>query len=48
MKKIFLFASLLLSLVIHAQILDPVKWKTSVKQLSNNEFELVRNSTIYN
>lgn len=48
MKKIFLFASLLLSLVIHAQILDPVKWKTSVKQLSNNEFELVMNATIDN
>ncbi|SHJ81242.1 protein-disulfide reductase DsbD family protein [Flavobacterium haoranii] len=48
MKKIFLFASLLLSLVIHAQILDPVQWKTSVKQLSNNEFELVMNATIDN
>ena len=46
MKKIFLFASLLISLVIQSQILDPVSWKTSTKQLSNNEFELVMEATI--
>lgn len=46
MKKIFLFTSLLISLVIQSQILDPVSWKTSTKQLSNNEFELVMEATI--
>lgn len=46
MKKIFLFASLFISLIINAQILDPVSWKTSTKQLSNNEFELVMEATI--
>ena len=46
MKKIFLFASLLVSLFVNAQILDPVSWKTSTKQLSNNEFELVMEATI--
>ena len=46
MKKIFLFASLLISLVIQSQILDPVSWKTSTKQISNNEFELVMEASI--
>ncbi|BCY29025.1 protein-disulfide reductase DsbD family protein [Flavobacterium okayamense] len=46
MKKIFLFASLTISLFVNAQILDPVSWKTSTKQLSNNEFELVMEAAI--
>lgn len=46
MKKIFLFASLFVSLFVNAQILDPVSWKTSTKQLSDNEFELVMEATI--
>lgn len=46
MKKIFLFASLFISLVINAQIFDPVSWKTSINQISNNEFELVMEAEI--
>ena len=47
MKRLtYLF--LLLSVVSFSQILDPVKWKTSVKQLSADEFELIMNATIDN
>lgn len=46
MKKIFLFASLFISLVINAQIFDPVSWKTSINQISNDEFELVMEAEI--
>ncbi len=46
MKKIFLFASLFISLVINAQIFDPVSWKTSINRISNDEFELVMEAEI--
>ena len=46
MKKILLALVLFVSFLGQAQILDPVKWTTSVKQISNDEFELVMNAVI--
>jgi thiol:disulfide interchange protein DsbD len=46
MKKNLYFILLLISWVSQAQLLDPVKWKTSLTKISNNEFELVMNATI--
>ncbi len=48
MKKIFLF--LLLATVslasVQAQILDPVTWSTSVKKISETEYDLIAKATI--
>lgn len=46
MKKNLFFIILLISWVSQAQLLDPVKWKTSLTKISNTEFELVMNATI--
>lgn len=46
MKKIFGFLAILLAFSANSQLLDPVKWKTSVNQKSNDEFELVMEATI--
>lgn len=46
MKKIFIFFGLLVVFSVNSQILDPVQWKTSVNQKSNDEFELVMEATI--
>ncbi|MGV7105737.1 protein-disulfide reductase DsbD family protein [Flavobacterium sp. U410] len=46
MKKNLYFILLLISWVSQAQLLDPVKWKTNLTKISNNEFELVMNATI--
>ncbi|AWM12510.1 thiol:disulfide interchange protein [Flavobacterium sediminis] len=46
MKKNLFFILLLISWISQAQLLDPVKWKTSLTKISNNEFELVMNATI--
>ena len=48
MKKIFLF--LLLATVsigaVHSQILDPVKWSTSIKKISDTEYDLISKAKI--
>lgn len=48
MNKIFLY--LLLSIVslstVQSQILDPVKWSTSVKKISETEYDLISKATI--
>ncbi|MEH6763496.1 MAG: cytochrome c biogenesis protein CcdA [Aequorivita antarctica] len=48
MKKIFLF--LLLATIslssVQSQILDPVKWSTSIKKISETEYDLVSKATI--
>ncbi len=50
MNKIFLY--LLLAFVstssLQSQILDPVKWSTSVKKISETEYDLVAKATIEN
>jgi thiol:disulfide interchange protein DsbD len=47
MKHLFFtLLSFFVITITQAQILDPVKWKTSVKQLSDNEFELIMDATI--
>ena len=48
MKKIFLFfllATISLSSV-QSQILDPVKWSTSIKKISETEYDLISKATI--
>jgi thiol:disulfide interchange protein DsbD len=48
MKKIYLF--LLLATIslssVQSQILDPVKWSTSVKKISETEYDLISKATI--
>jgi thiol:disulfide interchange protein DsbD len=48
MKKIFLF--LLVATVtfgsVQSQILDPVKWSTSIKKISETEYDLIAKATI--
>lgn len=48
MKKIYLF--LLLATVslasVQSQILDPVKWSTSIKKISETEYDLISKATI--
>ncbi|MBD0833456.1 protein-disulfide reductase DsbD family protein [Aestuariibaculum sediminum] len=47
MKKFLLAcAALVLSTAAFAQILEPVKWSTSVEQVSETEFDLVTTATI--
>ncbi|GAA4298791.1 protein-disulfide reductase DsbD family protein [Aestuariibaculum suncheonense] len=47
MKKfLFAFAALVLSTAAFAQILEPVKWSTSVEKVSDTEFDLVSKATI--
>ncbi|SNR51171.1 protein-disulfide reductase DsbD family protein [Lutibacter flavus] len=47
MKNILLFLTLFItSLSITSQIHDPVKWSTSVKKISDTEFELLVNAAI--
>ncbi|WP_303316466.1 protein-disulfide reductase DsbD domain-containing protein [Flavivirga abyssicola] len=45
MKKIFVLV-FLISSVGYSQILDPVKWSTSLKKVSNLEYDLIINATI--
>ena len=48
MKKLFLF--LLLATVslasVQSQVLDPVKWSTSIKKISETEYDLISKATI--
>ncbi|MGJ5642384.1 protein-disulfide reductase DsbD domain-containing protein [Formosa sp. S-31] len=46
MKKVILFFALLTAFVGQAQILEPVKWSTSVNKISDSEYELVATATI--
>lgn len=48
MKKIilFLFFSITFLPAIQSQILDPVKWSTSVKKISETEYDLITKATI--
>lgn len=47
MKKIYLFLLLAISLAsVQSQILDPVKWSTSVKKISETEYDLIAKATI--
>lgn len=46
MKKLFLILLLSISFLGEAQIFDPVKWTTAVKQVSETEYDLVATATI--
>ncbi|XCF07783.1 cytochrome c biogenesis protein CcdA [Tamlana crocina] len=49
MKKIlFVLAAFICSLAVFAQILEPVKWSTSVEKISDTEYILVSKATIEN
>ncbi|WP_298237040.1 thioredoxin family protein [uncultured Algibacter sp.] len=46
MKKLVLLVSLLVFTISHSQILEPVKWKTSVEKLSDTEYKLIAKASI--
>ncbi len=46
MKKLFLILLLSLSLNAFSQILDPVKWTTSVEKVSDTKYKLITKATI--
>ncbi|MFL1011500.1 protein-disulfide reductase DsbD domain-containing protein [Flavisericum labens] len=46
MKKLILFVVFMSTLVGQAQVLEPVKWSTSVNKISATEYELVATATI--
>jgi thiol:disulfide interchange protein DsbD len=47
MNKIVAFVSIvLLSLTSYSQILDPVKWSTSIEKISESEYDLIAEATI--
>lgn len=46
MKKIIFVFAFLLSLSTYSQILEPVKWSTSVEKVSDTEYKLIAKSTI--
>lgn len=46
MDKIILFVALMIVGSVTAQILEPVKWSTSVTKISDTEYELVATATI--
>ncbi|MEL0454666.1 protein-disulfide reductase DsbD domain-containing protein [Flavobacteriaceae bacterium SZ-1-7] len=46
MKKLILVIALITTFVGQAQILEPVKWTTSVNKISDSEYELVATATI--
>ncbi|QVY65016.1 cytochrome c biogenesis protein CcdA [Polaribacter sp. Q13] len=46
MKKILFIAFLLCSILVNAQIVDPVKWTTSVEKLSETEYFLISKASI--
>lgn len=50
MNKIFLYLLLVFTSTasLHSQILDPVKWSTSVKKISETEYDLISKATIDN
>ncbi|MFI1745620.1 protein-disulfide reductase DsbD domain-containing protein [Thalassobellus sediminis] len=46
MKKIILVFALIAATILQAQILEPVKWSTSTKKISETEYELIAIATI--
>ncbi|WP_299782479.1 protein-disulfide reductase DsbD domain-containing protein [uncultured Formosa sp.] len=46
MRKIILLLVLIISGAVNSQILEPVKWSTSVNKISDTEYELVATATI--
>ncbi len=46
MRKVLLFLALAISYVSNAQVHDPVKWKTSVKKISDKESVLIATANI--
>ncbi len=46
MKKLILLLALFSLTIGNSQILEPVKWSTSVKKISNTEYKLVSKATI--
>lgn len=46
MKKLILVLALALSFTSYSQILEPVKWSTSVNKISDTEYELIATATI--
>ncbi|MFC2109900.1 protein-disulfide reductase DsbD domain-containing protein [Bacteroidota bacterium] len=46
MKKIILIVAILTTSFVQSQILDPVKWTTSVNKISSSEVELIATATI--
>tara|TARA_R110001606_G_scaffold399236_1_gene582618 strand:- start:10453 stop:10899 length:447 start_codon:yes stop_codon:yes gene_type:complete len=48
MRKIIFFITLVIGFSATGQILNPVKWSTSVKKISINEYELIATAKIEN
>ena len=46
MKKLFFLLLLITSITSFSQVIDPIKWKTSVEKLSETEYNLVTTVTI--
>ena len=46
MKKTILLMALLCTFFVQAQILEPVKWETSVEKISDTEYKLIATATI--
>ncbi|QDO95566.1 cytochrome C biogenesis protein [Formosa sediminum] len=46
MKKILLLFVLIVSGTVNSQILEPVKWNTSVNKISETEYELIATASI--
>ncbi|WP_308990415.1 protein-disulfide reductase DsbD domain-containing protein [Mariniflexile litorale] len=46
MKKVIFLFTLFAFSILQAQILEPVKWSTSVSKISDTEYELVATATI--
>jgi len=46
MKKLIFFAALIFSINVFSQILDPVKWTTSIEKVSDDEYKLITKASI--
>ncbi|WP_148870783.1 protein-disulfide reductase DsbD family protein [Tenacibaculum adriaticum] len=46
MKKIISLFLFLMGSVLYSQIFEPIKWSTSVKKISDNQYELISKATI--
>jgi len=46
MKRVIFLLVLLAVTLAHAQILEPVKWKTSIDEISDSEYNLIATATI--
>ena len=45
-KRLFLVLALMAFTIVHSQIFEPLKWKTSVEKLSDTEYNLVSTANI--